>query len=367
MKKTDCVIEEFKLSYPLEMIAPLEDIFFVDIETTGFTAKGSSLYLIGGAYFQNGNFRIIQWFAENYEEESQILVAFSEFCARFSFFIHFNGNHFDLPYLNTKAKLFSIEMPFINKDGLDLYKRIAPYKNFLKLNNCKLKTIEAYLGIKRTDSYGGGELISVYHDYVSNPSLDLLKKLLLHNAEDMKGMLAILPILSYVDLFNHSLKVKKVQANSYSDYNGAKRKELIMHLSFPIALPHRISCYFENCVFIGEQMEGSIIVPIFDEEMKYYYANYKDYYYLPIEDTAIHKSVASCVDSKHKKHATAATCYTRHISSFVQEWELLKEPFFKKEYGSKDTYYELTDELKKDRDFFTIYAQHVLQHLLLQR
>ena len=45
-------------------------------------------------------------------------------------------------------------------------------------------------------------------------------------------------------------------------------------------------------------------VPLYEEEMKYFYSNYKNYYYLPDEDTAIHKSVASYVDKKYRVQAT---------------------------------------------------------------
>ena len=58
-------LENFTISYPLETLAPLERILFIDIETTGFTARSSSLYLIGTAYYQTGCWHIRQWFAEN--------------------------------------------------------------------------------------------------------------------------------------------------------------------------------------------------------------------------------------------------------------------------------------------------------------
>ena len=48
-------LENFTVNYPLEQIAPLAKILFIDIETTGFTAKNSSLYLIGAAYYSGEN------------------------------------------------------------------------------------------------------------------------------------------------------------------------------------------------------------------------------------------------------------------------------------------------------------------------
>jgi hypothetical protein len=95
--------------------------------------------------------------------------------------------------------------------------------------------------------------------------------------------------------------------------------------------------------------------------MKYFYSNYRDYYYLPEEDTALHKSVAEYVDKEYRLQATAATCYTRKFSSYLQQWDYSFAPFFKREYRSKEIFFELTDEIKKDRDLFSRYANHVLQ------
>lgn len=76
--------------------------------------------------------------------------------------------------------------------------------------NCKQKTLEQYLGIARTDVFSGGELIGLYHDYVKNPSEFTEKALFLHNADDLKGMLEVLPILAYYDLFNENcVKAKR--------------------------------------------------------------------------------------------------------------------------------------------------------------
>ena len=66
MKISEEILEHFSISYPLERIAPLERILFLDIETTGFTAKSSYLYLIGCAYYQSGRWHTIQWIAQNY-------------------------------------------------------------------------------------------------------------------------------------------------------------------------------------------------------------------------------------------------------------------------------------------------------------
>ena len=67
-----------------------------------------------------------------------------------------------------------------------------------------------------------------------------------------------------------------------------------------------------------------------------FYSNYKDYYYLPEEDQAIHKSVAEFVDRAYRMQASASNCYTRKPGQFLREWDLVFTPFFKKEYKSSD-------------------------------
>lgn len=349
-----------ELGYPLEKIAPLDKILFLDIETTGFTAKSSSLYLIGTAYLEDGKWYVKQWFANTYEEEKEIISAFFSFARKFTHLIHFNGNNFDLPFIQQKCKQYDLPYQFGNLEGIDIYRRIAPYKSFLRLPNCKQKTLEQFLGIEREDTYSGGELISVYHTYVKTPTDYALQALALHNADDLAGMLKVLPLLSYYDLLNELPRPKKVQANYYNDMNGDRHQELIMKLSLPSPLPRALSGTADGCYFKGEGTEGTLRVPLYEEEMKYFYSNYKNYYYLPDEDTAIHKSVASYVDKKHRVQATAKNCYTRKLSTYLPQWDILFQPFFKRSYDDRNVFFELTEEMKKERPLFAQYAGHII-------
>lgn len=360
MRTINQTLENFTVQYPLERIAPLEKLLFIDIETTGFTAKSSSLYLIGTAFYDSDRWHIRQWFAENYDDEQSVLNDFFSFAADYTHLIHFNGNNFDLPYLLQKCEMHKLSHNFDSFEGIDIYKRISPYKFFLHTPNCKQKTLEDLLGVDREDTYNGGDLISLYHKYVQQPNEEACRLLLLHNSDDMKGMLQILPLLAFYDMFNIPLKAKKVQAQSFVDYHGHDRRELLMKLELPTPLPIAISNLSNGCYFSGEERDGILKVPVYEEEMKYFYSNYKDYYYLPAEDTALHKSVASFVDKEHRTQATAATCYTRKFSTYVPQWDIFAEPFFKRNYKSKELFFELTDEMKKDRAFFSRYAQYLL-------
>ena len=137
-----------------------------------------------------------------------------------------------------------------------------------------------------------------------------------------------------------------------------------MKLSLPTPLPKEISCNANFCYFIGKESTGALKVPLYEEELKYFYSNYKYYYYLPIEDVAIHKSIASFVDKENRVQARAHTCYTRKYSSYLPQWDVLFEPFFKRDYKSPELFFEITDSFKKDRKAFQTYALHILKKMV---
>ena len=156
---------DITIEYPVENIAPLEKILFFDIETTGFTARSSSVYLIGCAHYDGQSFQLIQWFAESPEDEKYVIQAFFEYSESFTHIVHFNGNNFDIPFIQQKCTMHHLPYSFSHLQGVDLYKRIAPYKYFLKVPNCKQKTVELFLNIARKDTFGilsTREILSVH-------------------------------------------------------------------------------------------------------------------------------------------------------------------------------------------------------------
>lgn len=356
-----------KPSYPLENLIgenrTLEDVLFLDIETTGLTPGNSSLYMIGCVYYKEDCWHYIQWLAENYEDELQVLSAFASFAEDYSFIIHYNGNRFDLPYLTKKFEQFELAFQFDKFDGVDIYKRISGYKDLLGLADVKQKTVEDFLGLERDDRYTGGELISVYHDYVCTRDEKLLTELILHNREDLKGMLYVVNMLAYPDMFLNPIRVMGVKANYYDDIQKKRCQEIIMKLRFLAPFPKPISFRGLGCYFSGSGIDGALKVPLYEEEMKYFYSNYRDYYYLPAEDIAIHKSIATFVDKEHRVQAQASNCYTRKRSMFLPEWDVLFSPFYKREYRSREIFFELTDEFKTSRTGFNMYAEHVLSSM----
>ena len=60
-----------------------------------------------------------------------------------------------------------------------------------------------------------------------------------------------------------------------------------------------------------------IQIPVYNMEARFFYENYKDYYYLPSEDRALHKSVAEYVEKEYRIRATKETCYIKKTGAFL--------------------------------------------------
>ncbi len=371
--------------YDVSSLAPLDQLLFVDIETTGFSAKTARIYLIGAACFSSmkdgetppDSWRIIQWFAEDFSEEQELLEAFFRFASGFTHLVHFNGNQFDLPFIRKRCELLGVQYPFDSFSGTDIYKRVTTFKTLLQLENCKQKSVEDFLGLHREDTYNGGQLIAVYEGFVrakkAGASREVLeeftKPILLHNFEDMQGMLEILPILSFGDLMEKPLKALAAEGVSSCGEEVSEReskKDLVIRLSLPSPLPKPVLFVKEGCSFQGEGQEAALRIPIYSGELKYFYPNYKDYFYLPAEDMAIHKSVAVYADSSHREKAKACNCYTRTQGDFLPQWKEFVTPVLKSSYDSPALFFELTAELRSDPEFLSGYASHVLKSFLFR-
>ena len=365
------------------------EILFLDIETTGLSPKNSDIYLIGLVYFDANNWHVCQFFAESPAQEEEILKAFYSFVKDYKLVIHFNGDRFDIPFLQNKFAKYNIPDPFTGMSSLDIYKEVKGYKNQLGLMDCKQKTIELYLGIDREDKYDGGKLIPVYKEYTITKDSEALKLLMLHNFEDVKGMFGLLPMLRYREFFLSfanmprvsirtdaeipssddlidalPMRAKKVQANYYNDIDGTQKQEVYMKLALKYKLPSSLSGNLDGCFFKIEENEVTLRVPLYETELKYFYSNYKDYYYLPKEDMALHKSIATFVDKDFREKAKPENCYTRKEGQYLMEWDLCFSPFFKKDYADKAFFFDLNENMKQSRFAMSLYACHVIAHVL---
>lgn len=335
---------DVKIEYPIEKIADKEKVLFFDIETTGFSRKYCNIYLIGCMYYAGDELMYTQWLAENFNDEANVLMAFHKFIKNFDTIIHFNGNSFDIPFVKERGQKYMLDFDFDKYQHIDIYKSVNTLNHILKMENQKQKTFEQLLGIQRTDPFSGGDLIEVFKQYVESKDERLLLPLLLHNKEDVFHMGQLLSLLAFRDLFEHQYDVTNYQVNEFIDYNGDTRKELTITFQLFTALPINISYNLKGISLVIKENTGNLSVQIHCGTYKYFYDNYKDYYYLTAEDMAVHKSVARYVDNKYRKPATASTCYEKHSGEFLP---IAKSTDFKyslrEHYKSKENFIRIND------------------------
>jgi len=367
---------EITPGYPLEHKFNTDKIVFFDIETTGFTAQTTYLYLIGCIYKDSSDLHMIQWFAEDIKEEVQIIKNFFEFIKGYDLLVNYNGSGFDIPYLIKKCELLKLNYSFDNIRNLDLYKMITPIKQIFNLKNFKQKSIETFLNVRRQDTLSGGELIEVYQSYLGKKRIENLRKsrnvqdngdntsleteellhlIMQHNEDDLKGLVKICPILYYNDLFDGAFHIVRA---------GVDSGQLIVRLEYNFYLPSRIS-FGNDCLYVNAcNNTADVYIKTYEGELKYFYDNYKDYYYLPAEDRAVHKSLAIFVDKEYRKKATPSNCYTKKQGVFVPQYHPVLSPAFKNSYDDKISFVEVHNDFLLNEDNLARYIYHILNHLI---
>lgn len=333
-----------------------ETFCFFDIETTGLSPKISSLYLIGALWFDADDKQIHtrQWFADDYVSERDIICAFRDFIAGFSTLVHYNGSGFDIPYIEKKCRELELPSPFDTIKSLDIYQEIRHLKSLFGTSDLKLFTVEKLVGFMRRDMLSGKDCIDVYSQfmqkkYFRDSSMEMEKqKLLLHNMEDIIGTFHSAELL----LYKRSMNLKS------SEVTLTEQEYLaFLHATLPSAYPFPFPAKWELSPF-GIQFEDKntvLTVPFHEGVLCHFYENYKDYFYLPAEDTAIHKSVGTFVEKEFREPAKASNCYTKKEGTFIPVPPAFNRsgyPLFRADYKSKQNYILWDDSSRQDPSLF---------------
>ena len=339
----------------------LEDALLYDIETTGLNPKASQLYLLGVLLFHKENSEFIQYFAESVRDEEEILEQFFQLCQTKKVLISFNGEGFDNRFIESMAKSYGKLPLHLHLKQLDLFKLIRKRKKFYGLESCSLKSCERFLGIHREDRCSGGELISVYREYLQDKDSKKKNSLLLHNREDIQNLPALFSFLAYENIFqgnvhfqrvellvrdemkekndNHqkdnSLQIKDLELEERQ--NSRTSEKLCLKFSLPSSVPVPLTLTPKNFLLEIKETSLCLTVPLYQGELCYFFKDYKDYEFIPSEDRAVHKSLVNMYPKEMREKAKASTAYQKMKTSFLPVFHE-KEKVFKKTYQDKQCF-----------------------------
>jgi uncharacterized protein YprB with RNaseH-like and TPR domain len=172
--------------------ADLAGAVFLDTETTGLNmGTGTYVFLVGAGYFEDGEFKVKQFFLRDPGEELPYLAALDVFLRRFSLLVTFNGKAFDWPLLESRfvRQRDFRRAPLDDPPHVDL---LHPARRLWKrrLESCRLSSLErSILGVARTEEDVPGYLIpAMYFAYLRSRDGRPLRGVFYHNLHDILSL-----------------------------------------------------------------------------------------------------------------------------------------------------------------------------------
>jgi uncharacterized protein YprB with RNaseH-like and TPR domain len=390
MEKKFALTRQVK-ALPGEYVKRIEDFFsgdrtgnaagsiFFDIETTGLSARGSCIIIIGFIYYDSNDriWRTVDLFSDLPDAEEELIKEFFSYIHDDTALVSFNGLQFDIPFILQRCRLKKVAVPDHVKKAfeksIDLFALIRKYKKAFgldRVNQSYLERMTAPDLADRSEDLHGEEIINGYRTYIMKKKAaimqreepaeckELKERLILHNYRDILGMCLILP-LAQICLYINDLKdlsgsrdLKKYcreiiinigpasdEIDSAPDEIGPASDETISDkagdpcisdnavntdAAFITVIP-AIDHHFADlsahsssgCIhFSADRIH--IKVDITHEKLRYFIPDYKDYYIDTGTGEPVHKSIAAFMDKGNRRRASRQDCFMAKEAYFVK-------------------------------------------------
>ncbi len=323
-----------------------DEILYFDLETTGLSAKSSDLYMIGYGHMTKDAFVITLLLNDDGCSEPAMLEYFVNVLATHHTLVSYNGNTFDIPYIKEKFRQFDIDYDISQMDSFDIFKIMRKYKKQLHLSSMKQSDLEQLIHFKRDAFLSGGDLIPVYKRYLSDNRTADLNELIRHNLDDIDGLINITDMLAVHKLYDGIFEVSGLSIEAHM---------LTIQLYVPNKLPFRLTYGYNGIHINGIDNIIHIKLPVIHDCMKFFFPDYKDYYYLPVEDISIHKSMAAYVDTDHKVKATKETAFVKKEGDFIYCPRNIGLPLFSKSAKDNIQYILLNKDFLENTEIIVQY------------
>ena len=332
----------------------------LNIETTGLSPKSAFVFLIGLGWPEKDGWHFRCLLAQKRMDERILMQSFQDILKNFNQVLTYGGHSFTYRFLNERWKNYDDATAFSDTEEatgflfrnirqLDIQKDIAPYRHLLTMTDTKKHTAEQFICYDRSEHLAPKDLIQCYTQWELSGDTALLTQLTAHHEADMAGLLKLYSLSAYSRFFRGEFDALTHYAlkDSFCHFN----------LSLKQPVPKPVEAVFENFSLFLENASAQLVIPVVDTELKYFLPGpVKDYYYLPQEDQAVHRSVACYVDKAYRQKATAATCYIRQKGLFLPTFDQTVQPCFKKAYNEEGYYIPYdTDKFDAEPDYLKRY------------
>ncbi|MEL7656900.1 MAG: ribonuclease H-like domain-containing protein, partial [Bacillota bacterium] len=243
----------------------------IDIETTGLNPDRSH-FILGGLVVPDSNGKkALQLFSESKEEEASLIRSYLSELKNLDVLVNYNGDHFDLPFLNRRIKYNHIsrdELPMFQ--SFDLYRILDRYSTFRKLlPNLKQKTVETFLGLwtDRADEISGAESVELYHQYLKTGDPEIRKVILLHNKDDILQLSRLMKVFEKLNLHKimfHTGFIVSHQGKKIYIQKIEINKDSILVSGFHKNIPLDYRCYqaTHEAVISGKKGGFNLRIPL---------------------------------------------------------------------------------------------------------
>jgi hypothetical protein len=167
-----------------------EGALYLDTETTGLGGSGVIAFLVGLAWFDEGQLVIEQLLLRVPAEEPGLLAVVRERIEAASSVVTFNGKAFDIPLLHGRYVMNRMKEPPW-RPHLDLL-HVARRLHRARVGSCTLRSVESeVLGFVRDRDIDGADVAPRYGHYLRTGDESVLGAVVEHNSWDVVSMAAL--------------------------------------------------------------------------------------------------------------------------------------------------------------------------------
>lgn len=305
----------------------LDELLFLDTETTGLAGAGTLAFMVGVAFFEKGAeaqssaeasaFVVRQYFLRDHGDEPAMLHLLAELLAERPGLITFNGRSFDLPLLDNRYLMNRLDHLAGDLPGRPHLDLLPPSRRLwrARVGSCALKSLEEnVLGLRRTAEDVPGWLIpSLYLDYLRTGDARELLRVFYHNRMDMLSMVTLASQLvrqfARPQAEDHPVDLLSL-ARWLAALGLAAEAEQILRLAIsldlPLALYHQALHQLGALLKQGGRREEAVLL-------------WQQIAVTAYEDVAAHVELAKHYEWQHQDLA-AAREWTQQALALVSRW-----------------------------------------------